>query len=91
MLEEVQERHGSEDLGELVNEPRSLLDGDGTEDMGRLAHAEGVDARLLSNRRPGPVKAPVEPEARFVLERYDAAAAGRFFLIWGNVSRSQTA
>lgn len=90
-FEEAQERRRLEDRCELVGEPWSFLDRDSSEDVSRFAHAEGIDTRLVPDWRPRPVKTAVEPEARLVLERYDTAAAGRFFLIRGNVLRNQTA
>lgn len=91
LLQEEQERAAVKDRCELILEARPGLDRDSTEDVARFAVAVGIYTRLLSNRRPRPVQASVEPEARLVLERYDASAGCGFFLIFGNVSRSQTA
>src|SRR5690242_3420429 len=91
LLEEVEERAAVEDRRELVVEARPCFDGDGAEHVTRLSLAVRVDARLLSDGRPRPVQTAVEPEARFVFERYDAATRSGFFLIFGNVSRSQIA
>lgn len=91
VLQEDQERGRVEDGRELVEEARPFLDGDGAEDMGRLARAEGVDARLLADRGPGAVQRAIQPEAGLVAEGYDTAAGCGFFLIAGSVVRSQYA
>ena len=90
-FEELEERALVEDRRELILEARPALDRDRAEDVGGLAQAVRVDAWLSADRRPGPVQAAVEPEAGFVLERYDAATGCSFFLIAGKVRRSQTA
>ena len=91
LLEEREEGGAVEDRRELVGEPGPSLDCDGAKDVAGLSLAEGVDAGLLPDRRPRPVEAAVQPEARFVLEGYDATAGSGFFFIRGNVSRSQMA
>lgn len=91
VLQEAEERDGIKDRRELVDEKRSRLNGDDAVHMGRLAHTERVDARLLADAGPGTVQGAVEPEACFVAERYDAPAGCRFFLIAGKVVRNQLA
>jgi len=91
VFQKEEKRGAVEDRSELIRKARTAFDGESTEDVTRLAQSVGIDARLAANRRPGPVQASVEPEARFVLERYDASACGSFFLINGKVVRSQIA
>lgn len=91
LLEEEQERVAVEDRRELIREARPSFDRDRAEHVPRLAFAVCVDAGLFSDRRPSPVQTAIEPKARFVLERYDAATRIGFFFIFGNVSRSQIA
>jgi len=91
LLEEDEERAGVEHGRELVHEPRSFLERHDAKDVRRLAHPECVYTRLLAHPGPGSIERPVEPEARFVAERNDAAALARFFLMAGRVSRSHVA
>lgn len=90
-LEEQQKRVAIEDRRELVIKARPRFDRDRSEYVPGPALTVGIDPGLLSDWCPGPVQAAIEPEACFVLERYDATASRGFFLIFGNVSRSQTA
>lgn len=91
LLEEREECDGIEDRRELVDEEGAGLERDDAVDVCRLALAECVDARLLADPRPGAVKRAVEPKAGLVPEGYDATTPRRFFLIAGNVFRSQYA
>lgn len=90
-LEELEEGPLIEDRRELVTEAWPALDRDRAKHVRGLPQTVGLDARLSANRRPGPVQAAIEPEAGFVLERYDTATSGGFFLIAGNVRRSHVA
>jgi hypothetical protein len=85
----MQERVAVEDVGELIRESR-FVEADRAEDMSSLAGSEGVDARLVSDPRPGRVQSAVEPEAYFVAEEDDSPALGRFFLIAGKRFLIQT-
>lgn len=89
VLEEAQERLTVEDLGELEGKAR-VGEAHGSVDVGSLSLAEGVDAWLVPDARPGSVEGSVEPETGLVLEENHPTASRRFFLIAGNRSSSQT-
>ena len=89
-LEELQERAAVEFRRKLVGEARPFFDRQSAIDVAGLPHSVRVDSRLNTDGRPSPVEASIEPEAGFVLEGYDAAAGRCFFLMAGNVVRSQT-
>src|SRR4051812_40682980 len=89
LLEEGEKRAAVEDFRELVDEVRPTLDGYGAEHVRCLSFAEGVDAWLNADARPGYVERAVEPEARLVPEHHDTATSARFFLIAGSRTRSQ--
>src|SRR5262245_24594353 len=91
LLQEVEESGAVEYRGELVQEPRSRLQRHHAEDVGGLAHPEGIYTRLLTHPSPGLVERAIEPEARLVAEGNDATALSGFFLIAGKVWRSQVA
>jgi hypothetical protein len=88
--QESMERAPVEDLGKPIREAR-IMKLDGAKNMRRLAEPVRIHARLNADARPGLVQGAVEPEARFILEDYDAAAGRRFFLIAGNRLRIQSA
>lgn len=77
-----------EDLGESIGEV-GIRERHRTEHVRRLPLAERVHARLDADPRPSLVECSVEPEAGFVFKNYDAAAGSSFFLIAGNLKRSQ--
>lgn len=91
LLQVDQERLAVEDVGKPVGEVRDLLERHGPVDVSRFAKPEGVDPGLNADARPGLVERPVEPEARLVLERYEASARRGFFLIAGSWTLSQMA
>ncbi len=62
--------------GELVAESRPLLQRQRAEHMGRVSHAERVDAGMDADACPGLVQRAVEPEAGLVLEHGYATARG---------------
>jgi hypothetical protein len=90
LLQEQQEGLAVEDRREHVCQSR-LVERHRAVDVRGLAQAVRVDAGLHADSRPGAVEAAVLPEARLVLENYDAAAPRRFFLIAGSRSRTHTA
>lgn len=90
-LEEFVEGVAVEDVREPVGELRLLFQRDRAEDVGRLADAVSINARLDATARPGLVEGAVEPEAGLVFEDYDSSACSGFFLISGRRSRTQVA
>lgn len=90
-LQEQMKRVPVENVCELVREPGGLLKRERSVNVGGLPQTIGVDAGLDTSSRPGLVERSVEPEARFVLEDYDASACSGFFFISGRRSRIQVA
>src|SRR5216684_3680317 len=91
LLEEQQERVAVEDRLEPVVEGRLLLEGDRAIDVRGLAHPKCVNVGLLTDASPGPMQAAIKPEARLIAEHHKSATSAGFFLIAGNVFRSQVA
>jgi hypothetical protein len=90
VLEKAVEGVTVEDVREEVAKV-DLLHRDRTVYVCRLALAEGIDTRLVSDARPGLVQRAIEPETGLVLKDYDSAARSGFFLIAGSRTRSQWA
>src|ERR1700679_1420876 len=89
-LQEFPKGRAVEDGRKLVTET-CIVQGEGAEDVSGLAHPVRVDPRLHAYTAPGLVKRAIQPEARFVLEEDYPSARSRFFLMAGNVFRSQNA
>lgn len=88
--EKLVEGAAVEAWGKLIREA-CVVQRDGAKDMGGLALAVGIYARLDTDPTPGLVERAIEPETGLVFEEDDATTSCGFFLIAGNVVRSQNA
>lgn len=87
-LQERPEGPAVEHVGKPVSEV-GVRESNGREQVGGLPHPIRVNARLAADARPRSVQRAIEPEAGFVLKQNYPAARSGFFLICGNVVRSQ--
>ena len=88
--QEVPKRIPIEDFGEFVGEG-TFVEAGSSENMRCFSLAVCIDTGLDPHSCPCAVQRSVKPEAGLILKHHDAATSSGFFLMAGNLVRSQYA